>query len=243
MDIAAPALSQERMRTPHRPVPEVGIRATLAGCRIFDGLPDEDLSRIAAFARLVRLEKGETLFREGEPSRGFFVVQSGAVLVRRHDAQGREQVLHQLARGDSFAEASMTAPGGYPANAEALTSASVVLIPKGAFLETLKDTPELSLRIIASLSRHIRGLADRMRARTTLDAESRLAGHLLGLATEAGGPEFTLPATRRVLAANLGMAEETLSRAFARLKAEHLVETRSRRILITDAKALATRAG
>ena len=232
------------MNDRQRPVAEAGLRATLASCRVFDGLPSADLARLAGFSRLVRLERGEALFRQGEPSRGFFVVQSGVMLVHRTDEQGREQVLHQLGPGDSFAEASMTSPGGYPADAHALTPACVVQIPKAELLADLGRNPELALRIIASLSRHIRGLADRMQTLHTQDASARLAAHLLSLAPPgAGAAEVALPTTRRVLAANLGMAEETLSRAFARLKADGLVFARARNVRIPDRAALALRAG
>ncbi len=230
------------MSPSRNPTPLAGIRATLAASRVFDGLPAADLGRIAGFSRLVRLDRDASLFREGDASRGFFVVQSGVILVHRSDAQGREQVLHQLEPGDSFAEASMTAPGGYPADAKAITPACVVHIPKDAFIADLARNPELALRIIASLSRHIRGLADRMRTLHTQDADARLAAHLLALSDAARCAEFTLPTTRRVLAANLGMAEETLSRAFARLKTGGLVIAQARRIRIRDRAALANAA-
>ncbi len=213
-----------------------GLRVTLAGCRLFDGLPARDLEALAAIARVVVLAKGRVLFHEGEPSRGFFVVRTGVVIVSRFDAKGREQVIHRLSPGDSFAEASLTAPGGYPARATAATATSVLLLPKAPFLALLEDRPELALRIMAAMSRHIRALVDRLRALGSQEAHARLARHLLD--ESRGLDRYDLSTTRRVLAAQLGMAEETLSRAFARLASAGWLRARGRSVTLLDRAAL-----
>ena len=80
-----------------------GLMGTLRCCQLFSGLPAEDLVIVASFAHLIRLAKGEYLFHEGEPSRGCYLVQSGAVNVHRVSPSGKEQVIHIFRAGESLA--------------------------------------------------------------------------------------------------------------------------------------------
>ncbi len=68
------------------------LLAALQSCRMFESLNAADLQRVAGFATLQRVAQGEYLFREGEPTTGFYVVRSGAVHVHRIGPDGRAAV-------------------------------------------------------------------------------------------------------------------------------------------------------
>ena len=85
---------------------------TLRGCRLFAGLPAEDLEKIALITTTKALATGEYLFREGEITRGFYIVQQGAINVHRVNAAGKEQVIHIFRPGESFAEAALATERG-----------------------------------------------------------------------------------------------------------------------------------
>src|ERR1041385_950410 len=87
---------------------KIAIVNSLRSCQLFVGLPPADLDHIADVAFVKSLEKGEYLFHEGDPARGFYVVQRGAVNVHRVSAAGKEQVIHVFRTGDSFAEVALT---------------------------------------------------------------------------------------------------------------------------------------
>ena len=76
------------------------------------------------------LGRGEYLFHEGSPSQGFYLVQRGAINVHRVNAAGKEQIIHVFRASESFAEASLATPSGYPADARALESSQVLLVEK-----------------------------------------------------------------------------------------------------------------
>lgn len=80
---------------------------TLRSCQLFTGLPLPDLGNIAEVTIVKSLEKGEYLFREGDPAHGFYVVQRGAVNVHCVSASGKEQIIHIFRTGDSFAEVAL----------------------------------------------------------------------------------------------------------------------------------------
>ncbi len=66
----------------------------LKGCPLFPGLEAGDLRELAALAQVARAGKGDTLFREGEPAEGFFLLVEGRVKLTKIGAGGREQILH-----------------------------------------------------------------------------------------------------------------------------------------------------
>ena len=129
-----------------------GITNTLRSCQLLSGLPLPDMKNIAAIAVLKQLEKGDYLFHEGDPSRGFYIVQQGAINVHRVSSLGKEQVIHVFCAGESFAEATLATTTGYPADARALESSQVLLVPKVEFISLLRQHPELALRMLGSMS-------------------------------------------------------------------------------------------
>lgn len=98
----------------------IAIVNSLRSCQLFTGLPPADLENIAEVSVVKPLEKGDYLFHEGDPARGFYVVQRGAVNVHRVSATGKEQVIHIFRAGDSFAEVALATETGYPADARAI---------------------------------------------------------------------------------------------------------------------------
>ncbi|MGZ5523018.1 MAG: cyclic nucleotide-binding domain-containing protein, partial [Chthoniobacterales bacterium] len=55
----------------------------LRSCELFMGLPATDIAAIASFVVPKHLDKGDYLFREGDRSEGFYIVQKGAINVHR----------------------------------------------------------------------------------------------------------------------------------------------------------------
>ncbi|HVR36761.1 MAG TPA: Crp/Fnr family transcriptional regulator [Methylomirabilota bacterium] len=217
---------------PHR---QTGIAAALRCARIFAGLPPEDIRQIARFTSIRSLDKGGYLFREGEPSRGFYVVQSGAINVHRVSGTGREQVIHIFRAGESFAEATLATDTGYPADARAVESSQVLLLRKADFLALLRRQPELALRMLASMSAHLRVLVGQLDDLTLKDVESRLANWLLKRCPDPEGARpvpVVLSMTKRVLAAELGTVSETFSRTLARFREQQLVNVDGRTITV-----------
>ena len=133
-----------------------GLVGTLRCCQLFSGLSPEDLGVIATLVQ--KLAKDDYLFHEGELSRGCYLVQGGAVNVHRVSSAGKEQVIHVFRAGESFAEASLASPTGYPANARAVEPSTVLLIPKTPILELIGRRPDLALRMLGSMSGHLRVL-------------------------------------------------------------------------------------
>ncbi len=208
---------------------------TLRGCQLFAGLAPADLYAIAEFTIIKSLEKDDYLFREGAPAQGFYIVQKGAVNVHRVNAAGKEQVIHIFRAGESFAEAALATATGYPADARAVEPSQVLLVEKAGFLALLKRQPDLALRMLGSMSVHLRTLIAQLEDLTLKDVETRLANWLIKRCPDPASAQPTtidLKTTKRVLAAELGTVSETFSRTLAKFRQQKLVTVKGKTLTV-----------
>jgi CRP/FNR family transcriptional regulator, dissimilatory nitrate respiration regulator len=213
----------------------IAIVHALRGCRLFTGLPPEDLESIAAVCTVKALDKGDYLFREGDPALGFYVVQRGAVSVERVSATGKEQIIHIFRAGESFAEVALASAMGYPADARAVEPSQVLLVQKAGMLELVKRQPELALRMLGSTSSHLRTLVSQLEDLTIRDVETRLANWLVKRCPDPASDrpvEIQLTMTKRVLAAELGTVSETFSRTLAKFREQKLVAVKGKALIV-----------
>ena len=214
---------------------QAAIVNTLRGCQLFAGLGAEDLNAIAAITVVKPLDKGDYLFREGAPAQGFYLTQKGAINVHRVNAAGKEQVIHVFRAGESFAEVALATASGYPADARAQESSQVLLVEKAGFLALLRRQPGLALRMLGSMSVHLRTLIAQLEDLTLKDVETRLANWLI---KRCPNPESSQPVvielktTKRVLAAELGTVSETFSRTLATFRQQKLVSVKGKTLTI-----------
>jgi len=217
------------------------IASCLRSSPLFLGLPVADIESISAMVVPKRLEKGDYLFRKGDPAEGFYIVQRGAINVHRVSPLGKEQVIHVFRPFESFAEAALAAPAGYPADARAITSSNILLVPKRDFVQFLRQRPEIAMRMLGSLSQHLRVLVGLVDDLTLKDIETRLANWLLKRCaqTTTDTPQMIeLDGTKRVLASEMGTTSETLSRTLAKFREQRLVRVNGNVITVTRPRAL-----
>jgi CRP/FNR family transcriptional regulator len=214
---------------------KIGMTAALRGCQLFAGLPLQDVESIADVTVVRSLAKGEYLFHEGDPAVGFYIVQRGSVNVHRVNAAGREQIIHVFRAGDSFAEVALASARGYPADARALEATQVLLVQKDGILALLRRQPELALRMLGSMSSHLRVLVGQLEDLTLKDVETRLANWLVKRCPNPQSAEpvrIELTMTNRVLAAELGTISETFSRTLAKFREQKLLIVKGKTVVI-----------
>lgn len=217
------------------------IENTLRSCQLFMGLPAADIRAIASFVIPKHLDKGEYLFHEGDRSEGFYIVQKGAVNVHRVSAVGKEQVIHLFCPIESFAEGTLATETGYPANARATEPTTVLLVPKNDFIDLLRKRPELALRMLGSMSQHLRVIIGLLDDLTLKDMETRLANWLLKRCPRPitdRAVEIELGRTKRVLAAEMGTTSETLSRTLAKFRGQKFLQVNGNIIRLTKPREL-----
>ena len=215
------------------------LASALQQATIFNGLPEEVLLRIAGYSSVRKLKKHDILFREGEKVVGFFIVTKGIIEAFRADESGREQLIHLIHAGESFAEPAVAGLPGYPAHTRALEPTEVILISGDEFLAHLRERSDLAMRMLGSLSRHLHELVSTIESYKLRDAETRLLHWLLQRCPSGGKPAvIALNISKLVLAAELGTRQETLSRILAKLKKSGQITVTGRRIEVPSPAAL-----
>ncbi len=184
---------------------------------LFASLKEPQRLRLERIVVTKRLEPEQMLFHEGDPCSGFFVVSQGAIqLTRMSDVPGAHPTLAVILPVASFAEAAMFGDEAFPATATAIKPTVVHLFPKREVMAALVDEPELARAIIHAQAVWLRTLTQKIQQLTTSDSTERLI-QWLDRNLPVKGP-FTLPLTKKALAAQLGMTPETFSRSLRALQ-------------------------
>lgn len=207
----------------------------------FAGVDEPTYAELLASAQTRKYDKGETLFLDGEPCKGLFLLQSGAVKIYKVNEAGREQIIHIQHPGDAVAELPLFDNGPYPAAAAALEETVVLFIPKATFNDLLDRRPQLSRAVITALARRLRKMVDLVENLSLRGVRQRLARLLL---EEAKGHQaFLLLYTNEELAARLGSVRDVISRTLSGLQADELIKLTGRHVQIIDPEGLAVEAG
>lgn len=216
---------------------QTALQACLRQSRIFHDLTHEDIAAVSEGCQLRSLQKGEILFHEGETTEGFYIIQLGQIGVYFITPDGREQMFSVFRAPESFGEAALVSLDTYPANAVALEYTRVILVRKAHFRELITRKPQLALQMLASMSLHLKELLRLLENSRGRQIEARLAEWLMrqSPAAAAGCPAvFELGVPKKVLAAQLGVTSETLSRTFARFRDEKIIRVVRARIFVLD---------
>lgn len=208
----------------------------LRSCRLFSDLDERELNAIREIALRREYRKGQVIFGEGDPSRGLHIVVSGTVKIYRAGPDGREHVLHVVEAGDTFAEAAMFMDA-YPATAEALTPATVILIDKNGFKQLLARDSRLSFRIIGTLVAWLRQMRDALTNLTLKEVPARFASYVLSLPAAPGSP-IKITVSKTTVAQMIGTTKETFSRLLHRLAQHRILTYRGNQIRVLNRRRL-----
>lgn len=117
---------------------------------LFSGLSGEDIRAIAKGSEFCRYKNGETVFREGEPGRSLYIVESGEVVVRKTNDDGLTTDIARYVRGNLFGELDLLTPAERAATAVADGEIGVLEFPgrRGSFHDFLDEHPAVSARLM-----------------------------------------------------------------------------------------------
>lgn len=216
---------------------------TLTRVPIFSGLSEAELAFLAQHAVPRHFAPAETVFGEGEPCSGLYVVESGHVRIFKSSPGGREHVLAIEGPGSSVAELPVFDGGNYPASVSAVDNATLLFVSKQDFQALCLKHPQVALKVLRVVGARLRRLVAIIEELSFTTVRHRLAAFLVRLARTSGmrddkGIAITLPANNQELASQIGTVRELISRNLSRFQAEGMIEIDGRNIMIIDLKAL-----
>lgn len=186
--------------------------------------------------QMLRFQRRQTLYHNGDPARSVFRVRDGLVRITRMTPEGRVLTVRHVEPGDFFGEEAFT-EGRRDEMAEALTSTDIEAIDPA-----LINHSDL-LAITQSLSRQMQRLMDYEYHLQTGDLRQRVARYLLQLSVtplarrdEEG--RLLVAATHELIAEGTASTRESVSKIITELRSAGLIESGYRSIVIVDADAL-----
>ena len=186
---------------------------------VFRGLKAETVEHIVAPATALMLRPHEGIMTQDDPATAFFIVINGWVKLYRTTPSGDDTVIEMITRGHSFAEAVAFTGNRYLATAEAVSETRVARIPADHLVRCIRQSPDIALGMIASISQHMHHLVQQVEQLKVQSGVQRVAEFLASLSlAEQGHCAVVLPYDKLLIAGQLGLTPESLSRAFARLR-------------------------
>jgi CRP/FNR family transcriptional regulator len=215
---------------------------------IFEPLPQEELEEIGRRAPDIHVRQGGVFGTPDDRGERLYVLKRGRVQVYEVDDEGRELTLLVAEGGTVLGEMALTGQRLSGVYLRALEPSVVCTLRREDLEYLIRRNPEVGLRLVKLLSRRLRVTTTRLAEFAYKDVLSRLAAQILRLLGSEGGVSgegYKIPTryTHEQLATMIGSKRVAVSRAFAKLKEEGILELRDQRIHIADPEALKRIAG
>ncbi len=207
---------------------------------LFADVDEATLSRLSADARIESLQDRDTLFYQGAGVTDVSFVVSGYVKLMRMAPSGRRTLIGIRSDGEMIGEAPAGGDEIHLVSAEAVGAAKALKLPAPRFARQIKESPSLCAAVLRDSKERIARLVGEIESLKSQNADQRLAHFLLALCPpDEDRCRFRLPYDKRLIAARLGVKQETLSRAFAKLRV-HGVRTETRNVHVESVTHLAS---
>jgi CRP-like cAMP-binding protein len=185
-------------------------------------------------------KRGTVLFREGEPGKEMYVLQSGRVAISKK-VRDVEKVLAVLGPGEFFGE--MAIISNKPRNASAVVEddARLLVIDPKTFEAMIRGNAEIAVRMIKKLAERLSDADAQIESLLLADPNSRIVHHMLhvcqtrGKATEEG-IEIDFPV--KDLPRELAVGEPAIRFMIYRLERSGLIDISGDRITVRDTARL-----
>jgi CRP-like cAMP-binding protein len=221
----------------------IKTQAFLRNLPLFRELAEEEIDRIAAGSRELRVRRSDVLFQKGDLSRGFHIVVYGQVKLLFVTPQGDEKVIEIMGPGQSFGEAIMFTDKPYPVTAQALVDSMLLHVSRDVVFDEIDRDPRFARRMIAGLSQRLHHLISDVEFYSLRSATQRVIGYLLRADSDHGeqagnSTVVTLPASKAVIASRLNITPEHFSRTLHELSEAGLIEVAGRSVRVPDLEKL-----
>jgi CRP/FNR family transcriptional regulator len=195
----------------------------------------------------IKINKGNSIFREGEPGDKLYLVIEGKIKLSSKSPDGREAVQAVLGPGDMFGELSLFDPGPRASSAIAVTDAKCAGLSHDSLQPWLRERPEVAESLLRALANRLRRTNEALADLVFNDVPGRVAKALCGLGQRFGknrddGLLVAHDLTQEELAQLVGASRETVNKALADFSSRGWIKIEPRRVVIIDTEKLAKRA-
>jgi len=211
--------------------------------RLFCNLSDTGVKSLASITSSAAYPKGATLFVEGQPARGVFILCSGRVKLSTSSADGKTLILRIAEPGEVLGLPATVTGTCYELTADVIEPAQANFIARNEFLGFLKDNGEAALRVAQQLGETYHSAISEMRTiGLSHSAGEKLARFLLEWASnypeEKGQVRIKLTLTHEEIAQMIGSSRETVTRLLADFRKKQILQVTGSTLIIRNKQGL-----
>lgn len=220
-------------RRPSSPAPQAWAAGSL-----LDTLDAVDRDALLRLGTRRRYGDQEVLMTAGAVGDAVYMLLDGLVLVVGETEEGEESALAIRAAGEVVGELAVLDGNLRSATVRAAGPVTALRIAPASFIGFLHSHPAAQLQVLRSVARKLRSATQRRTETGGCDARRRLARVLYDLAQEYGRPRpdgsvlLELSLSQRALGSLAGVAVSTTERVLAALRAEKVLTTGYRRLVV-----------
>ena len=211
--------------------------------RLFCNLSPAAVQRLSAITSPSSYPKGATLFVEGQPGRGVFILCAGRVKLSTCSIDGKTLIARLSEPGEVLGLPSTVTGMPYELTAEVVEPAQANFISRQDFLNFLGEHGEVAVRVAQQLGQtYHSALAEMRTIGLSHSAEERLARFILDMTadrkSEKGTVKFKLTLTHEEIAQMIGTSRETVTRVFAGFRKKNLLIVKGSTLTLKDRPGL-----
>ncbi|HLS04332.1 MAG TPA: Crp/Fnr family transcriptional regulator [Actinomycetales bacterium] len=215
----------------------------LADSPIFGPVDPQHLPQIDTRCSAHHAQRGDLVYRAGDPADALYVVAHGALKLTRPSVDGFDVLVDVVGPGDFLGMLTALGEATFAESATALTESCVLRFSAKAFRAVLNDHPQVTLAALDAVSNRLAAARQTVRELAADTAEQRIGAALMRLVeslgvAESGQVRISVPVTQGELASMAGTTPETVSRTLTRWRRDELVATGRGTITITDLEGL-----
>jgi CRP/FNR family transcriptional regulator, cyclic AMP receptor protein len=132
--------------------------------RIFCDLPAGALEAFDSIKSIVLYPRNVTLFTEGIPAKGVFLLCEGRARLTVCTEKGTRLTLRIAGPGEVLGLSACLSGGAYEVTAETMDDAKVAVVRRKELLKFLRHNSEACLQVVHLLSQDLHGAYDRVRS-------------------------------------------------------------------------------
>ncbi|PCI58144.1 MAG: transcriptional regulator [Gammaproteobacteria bacterium] len=196
---------------------------------------------LEAKSKQITRKTGEYLFEKGDRADNIYLVSRGKVTLYRLMPNGEQKVFKVFLSGGVIAEmAIFMTPREYPMSAKVEQNTTLTCYSYKSLNDLFKSDNALAIKVIGFMSNRVGQLMNSLDMLTQVNANQRLVMYFAEIYRKQKqvNNKFFLPSTKKVLATQLGITPETLSRLFHKLKFNGLITESGTCITVPDFNGL-----
>ncbi|MBX7147667.1 Crp/Fnr family transcriptional regulator [bacterium] len=219
----------------------------LRNCPLFNHILDTELQLLIKHSSIKQLDRGDFLYKAGNPATHAYVLLMGSAKLIRHHPDGKERIVHILLPGEIVGAAVALQGGIYPISTSILELSQCLEISREAFQSFFMPHPHIRELLMSQMAERLKQ-AHEDRVSTFDSVEKRIVYFLIDLLNriKLSFPQtsrITVPLTRQDIADRVGSTVETVIRTLTQLEKQNLILTQNRLIEIPHIKKLALETG